>query len=680
MSHPTVTRPLLALTVALWIGLVAALGAARMDHLFTYPLLEHGDIAVNAMQIENAKYLRELYGNYSRFEFNHPGPAFFYVYAAFDWILHDALGVVPSPANAHLLAALCLQCFFFAVALALLSVHLRPRAWLPFALLAAAIIFGTVGNAFVSIWPPHVLLMPFLCFLTACISLAIGRIEHLPWVVLSGGFLFHGHVAQPLFVGGLGGLALATVWWRARQPGTWRFNTTLLAPHRNALRLSVGLAGVFLLPLLLDVLLNGIRGNVATIIGTFADNSSDKKSLLQSLLYFLSFATSTQEQDSLFTTLSPTSWSFFAERKGYYLFLAASLLAPAAILARWPARFSLDERRFLKACYAFLGAAFVLCLLWGKAQAGGMHHFNGFFYYGVYYFALLVGLLIVTRFIDSRMPASLSTALLCCAAVAGTWLFRAPRLPDELAGLVLRRGVEAALAAEPSARPKLLRFEHYAWPEAASVALELKRRGLGVYMTPWWTFMFGSRHDEDRLGDEPERHGNVWWLTLPEAGHGHPLNPELSLFTEPATLDPAGTVIRFGEKANGIRYLVSGLSSGNVDLAWTDLPRLTFQFTPLPSPTDVRLTFDAQSNVDDHGVMVAQPAEIFFNGTSLGRVAVTERASVSVRVPREVWNQKGPATLELRFPDAHSGRTFKRPGYLNWRAWGLWSVSVAPAP
>jgi hypothetical protein len=674
MSILPAHRTTLALTLAIWVGVVVALGAARVTQYFNTPQLEYGDIAVNAMQIENAKYFKELYGNYSRFEFNHPGPAFFYVYAAGEWILSDGLGLVPSPGNAHLVAALFLQSLFFAGALALFSVHLPATRWLPFALLAAALFFGFVGDAFVSIWPPHVLLMPFLCFLVACTSVAAGRHDHLPWVVVSGGFLFHGHVAQPLFVGGLGGLALATVWWRERQPGTWRLGATFIGTHRRVRWISAALAAMFLLPLLIDLLTKGTRGNVATILGTFSANSSDKPSLLQSLLYFLSFGSSTREQDALFTELGPQSWAFFAERRGLYLTLATLFCVPLGLLFRWPHRFAHDEHRFLRTCYAFLGATVLLCLFWGRSQAGGMHHFNGFFYYAIYFFGLLLGLAILTRLIDRVLPPPLATALICCAAILATWVFRTPRFSEEESGLALRQGIEAALAADPAPGPKLLRFEHHVWPAAASVALDLKRRGIGVYMTPWWTFMFGSRHEETRLGPAPETTGSVWWVTVSETGNGHPLTNEVSLFTQPGAIDPSGTRLRFSRSANGFRYLVSGLTVGNLDAAWTDLPRLTFKFKPLPAPGDVRIEWDAQSNVQAKGEVREQTADVLFNGVLLGQPSVITRTTVSVVVPQTLWNTTEDAVLELRFPEAQPFRTPKRPGYQNWRAWGIWEV------
>lgn len=57
--------------------------------LFKVPIWEYTDFAANALQVERAKHFRELLGNYSRWGFHHPGPAFFYIFAFGERVLHD---------------------------------------------------------------------------------------------------------------------------------------------------------------------------------------------------------------------------------------------------------------------------------------------------------------------------------------------------------------------------------------------------------------------------------------------------------------------------------------------------------------------------------------------------------------------------------------------------------------
>ena len=666
-----------SLFAALFIVLAVALGGAGFDLYFRTPMLEVGDTALNALRIDNAKHFSELYGNYSRFEFSHPGPALFYVYAAGELNFHDLLGLAPSPANAHLLACMLTQVFFFTLALAILASHVPWRTVLPLALIVAAVHFGRQLEPFMSIWPPHVLTMPFLGFLLAAISVATGRVNHTVPMVLAGGFLFHGHVAQPLFVGSLGALAFVICWRRLRthDPRPLREH---LRDRRRTLLTCGALIALFLLPLAIDVLTLGTKSNVATIFGRFYANTDDSKTPFQSLLYFLSFATDARNQGEIFDSPAPATHAFFAAHAARITGGVVLLLLPL-ILAWFTRRRDDPPALFLKTAGVFLAATLLLCVLWGMAQAGPMEHFNGYFYYGVYYVAAL---LLIARFAPAldRFSSPLTAASLgaIAAALFAVCFHQTPRTEAE-AGLPEQQGIRAALAADASPKPKLLVFEHAHWPTAAGVALELQRDGIGYYVTPWWEFMFDRRHDTLRLGKAPEDQTSVWWLTAPGPG-GIPVTPELSLFTTPAPITPAGDAITLSGGANGFRYVVSGVTAGNVEHAWTNEPRTVFVFAPQKSTGDVRMTLDAQSHTRDASGAVAQPADIFFNGRHLGQVSASERAEIPVIIPAALWNERPTAKLELRFPGARPKSALKRPRYQVWFAWGLWKIRFDQNP
>jgi hypothetical protein len=677
MSSQSAPRSPLPLVATICLVLVIALGASSYDQYFRSPLLEHGDIAVNALQVDNAKHFRELYGNYSRFEFNHPGPAFFYMYAAGEWLLHDLLHVVPSPGNAQLLTSMFVQSFFFALALGLIAVHMPGRLWLGLTGLAAALYFGALQTPFMSIWPPHVLLMPFLGFLVACCSLATGRFNHLPWVVLSGGFLFHGHVAQPLFVGSLGALSLCLGGWRLRQesPGdTWRDHA---GRQRRWLWTAGALAALFALPLVIDVLIGGTRSNVATIIGRFYANTGDSKTLVQSFLYFVSFATSAGNQDEIFTTMGPAVGEFFRQHSGRVAIWAAILLLGPCLAFVLPARVPASTRRFLLTSHLILGVTIPVCVLWGIAQAGPMMNFNSYFYYGIYFFGLVLVLCWIDSLASLPQAPAVTAALCAIAAVVATWQFRMSRWSENDAGLPIKRAVAAALA-EGTPGPRILTFEHAHWPAVASLALELQRKDVPFYMAPWWGFMFGYRHNLARLGDNPEDAATVWWITGSLNGEGGiPLNDSISIYTKPALLRPAGDVISFQGAANGFRYLVSGLSAGNMEYAQTELPRMVLVFEPGPADRDVQLDFKISSN---HAGMPPHPGVVYFNGREVARLIAGEMATHSVLIPRDLWNSQHPAKVEIRFPEAVHNRNYKRPRHEWWTAWNVWSIQTAPAP
>lgn len=675
------TRSLVWLIAAITLGLVVAITAAGFDLYFKTEILEQGDPAVNAIQIDNAKRFTEIYGNYSRFEFNHPGPAFFYVYAAGEWILHDLLGLVPSPHNAHVFASMVLQCLFLAIALAILADAFRWQAWLPFALLAATVHFSRIYGAFISIWPPHVLLMPFLCLLVAATSVASGRWRHLPLLVGVGGVLFHGHVAQALFVGGIGALALGLGYQTSRsEKGSWPSSWELLRAQRRPFAAALALTLLFLLPLAIDVWQRGLESNVATIIRRFLVNTGDSKTLLQGVLYAASFATYSQDQETVLASIGAETAQFFRDHAFAVTAWAVILVVSPLVAFRLRHRIDAARWRFLRNGYILLALTFVFCALWGLAQAGPMHHFNGYFYHSVYFFGLAFALALLARWMEGRFPLPIGGALCVVAAVVLTWSVRPPRLTEGETGLAIRRGVVEALANTPKGRPLILSFEHHNWPEAAAVGLELQRRGYPFYTVPTWNFMFGDEHNIQRLGPTPEAAAEVWWIAE-TSKEGTSITPTLAIYPRPPPIEPKGTEWRFKRADNGFRHVVRGLSVGNVELAWTEAPSVVFLLETVPASNDVRLTFEAEANSLESDRPTVQTAVVSFAGTELGQVSVSQRAEVSVRIPAHLWNaQKGPVKLELYFPHAVERRSFSRPRAREFNAWGLWSVRFETFP
>jgi hypothetical protein len=352
-----------------------------------------------------------------------------------------------------------------------------------------------------------------------------------------------------------------------------------------------------------------------------------------------------------------------------------------AVFIILPAAFAYGRRRKLPAvaiqyfgvAYPIMGATFLLCIVWGKMQAGPMFQFNGYFFHGVYYFMGLLGIGVICSIPGRLLPLPVTAAICGVAGISASWMFRAPRLNEGESGLTLHRGVELALQQDSSRRPKLLVFEHYAWPEAAAVGLELQRRGIPFYVSPGWNFMFGRQHSMRLLGPKPEEAADIWWITKSGPG-GVPVSAALQIFTQPAVVDPRQTEISFAGNASGFRYLISGVSVGNVEFAWTEEQRVAMKFQPEQAAGDVQVIFDVNIHRSAPPSPAVQPAEVFFNGQSQGVLAVSQRAPVSVMIAREVWNAAPAAVLELRFPQAVFSQTFSRPADDLWSAWALWGV------
>jgi len=631
------------------LGTVLSLVAANWPFFFATPWIEQGDTAVNALQIERAKDLREIWGNYSRFHFHHPGPAFFYLYAAGEVVLCDWLRVCPSPANAHIFAGLVTQAFFLALALALAARWIKRPLFVPLALLAAAVHFKIPGYAFLSIWPPHVLLMPFLAFWVACVSVAAGRGQDICWAVLAGSFLVHGHVAQPLFVAGLFLPAYWLLWRHQRAggaPAPWR---AFPAAHAAGLLLLL----LFLTPILLDLRL-GERSNLQDILRHLQFSGDERKSPLAGLVYLLSFFGYETRQGELLTTLSPGSLVFFRDRWPAYLFWLVLLAAGAAGLRRRVFALDAGEAGFGRRAGQFwlLGAG--LCVVWGVMQAGEMMDFNGYFYYGFIYLLLAAAAALVSTLTLSPAAGSwISAAALVGGAAVALTTYRLPSPGTNLEELAARDAILRAIAADPQRqRPKMLSFYHRDWPDVALAALVLERAKVPFYTDENWEFMFLREHlipnDWLRLPEPPI---SVWrFIPRTKGAPGLRFTKDLNIMLEPGRLSPADGEIDFSRNGNLQLYLTAGLAAPESDTAWTSQNDVLLQFRPVPTDRDVEIRIEAAPFLAKK--VAIQPTELRFNGQLLFSSPFTEIGVLRVRIPKELWNKYPVASIHLFFPNA----------------------------
>jgi hypothetical protein len=338
--------------------------------------IEFGDFANNALHITNAKHFAEIYGNHSRWGFHHPGPAFWYLYAAGEYLLHDWLGV-SSPHAAHVLIGILFQ-----VTCAVIAVlYLARKTSLTVVPIAIALLFvhwNSMRGAPNSIWPPHALFGPFLLLITFGAGVASGDVKFLPIVILAGGMLVHGHVAQPLFVVPLGSLALISV-FRGREY------------KRAHLAISALILITFALPIMIDAL-RGLHSNIAAIFQHLKRHAGERHTLPQGIGYFLSFflyeGRQNVVQGSATFSLASYLWAHPT------LWLAIALVGACALTPLTRAH------RFVKWYSAFLTIAVVLSVVWSTIQDGEMYDFNGNFIYAVVYLLYLLPWLIAASAIS----------------------------------------------------------------------------------------------------------------------------------------------------------------------------------------------------------------------------------------------------------------------------------------
>src|ERR1022692_442003 len=254
--------------------------------IFTQPIVEAGDYAANSLLVQQAKHFTLLTGHYSRWHFQHPGPAFLYLFALGEFLFHDVLHVVPAPYNGQLLITIIFNGILLCATLYVFRRHAKLSV--PLALLATELVTVLVNvsgwpSMLISNWMPDVLLFPFLLFVVSAASVLTGETRHLPLMAVSGMLLIHAHFAQFLFVGVIGGVTVTYILVRAQRHSGLRF---FLSERRRDFIVAAAIVFVFAVPPLLEIALDrpnnldallaylhrfgGTRNNVGMAIGYFA--------------------------------------------------------------------------------------------------------------------------------------------------------------------------------------------------------------------------------------------------------------------------------------------------------------------------------------------------------------------------------------------------------------------------
>lgn len=257
--------------------------------LFVTPLIEDGDPAVNALQVQNARHLHELLGIYSRWQFHHPGPFFFYVFGLSEALFYDRLHLVTAPLNGEYLAEYAFGTIFLFVAIQIFRTHVRTPLF-PAMAVAGTILFlnaldASIPGSVLNVWPPYMVLPCFLLLASSCASVALGNWRHVWLLAFSGMVMIHAHIAQLLFVTVLAFLALACASFREF---TWGNPIQIFRTYKLQFVLAGGIVVVFLLPMAIDWAIDH-PNNVHQIRLYLRQHHGEHNSLTVALLYTFSF-------------------------------------------------------------------------------------------------------------------------------------------------------------------------------------------------------------------------------------------------------------------------------------------------------------------------------------------------------------------------------------------------------
>jgi hypothetical protein len=453
----------------------------RNAFLFSTPQYEVADMGANSILIEQARRFTLLVGHYSRFKFNHPGPAFLYVQSWGESLFWALLHVVPAAWNGQLIAVYVLNAVFAALVVAIGYGWTRAASG---ALATAAVVlcFAAVHPAiFSSDWMPYVLVPAYFAFVVAIASVTAGRGQDAWIAALTGWFLIHGYASFLFFVPVICLVALlALAWPRRRRLGTW---VRSLARQPRIWVPVVAISAVFALPIALELALHW-PGNFGKYLSysTTAGTGAAKPTATQAARYAL--------------------WFWWPHAHAW---LPALVLSVVAVLLTWrlPAG---PVRRFCVSLLAFDALSTLLFLFYAKTAVGDLtQYFAGYFYWSAPAIVLLVIVLGALEAARSArgvpswpgIAAAAVAALVACAAFAVAPQTRTSTNhvdPNQLAtgsdtDPALPVGV-ARVAAVSGGRPIVLQFPHDAWPEVTGFLVQAERTGVRACVAnPYWEFM-----------------------------------------------------------------------------------------------------------------------------------------------------------------------------------------------
>jgi hypothetical protein len=461
--------PATAIAWAAPFALVLAVLLARNAFLFGTPEYEDADMAANSILIEQARRFTLLVGHYSRYHFNHPGPAFLYVQAWGESLFYDALHVVPTPWNGQLIALYALNALFAASVVAVGYGWTRSIGGAAVTLAVVAL-FGALHPAmFSSDWMPYVLVPAYVAFLVAIASVAAGRTQDCWLAALAGWFLIHGYATFLIFVPVLAGAAVAAAAWSRRR--------ALLAPPRPRVWIPVAaISVVFALPIVIELVLHW-PGNFGRYFAYSSSAKSGGHTTAQLVAYVLWF------------------WWPHAHAWAVFVVLAA---AAALLTSRLP---SGPLRRF---CAALLAVDALSTVLFTGYAAVGIGALAGFHYVGYFYWsAPLLAVLVIALAATGLLPGRVAAVAAVGAAVAAAAAFAVAPLTrfdvdhtDPLSPAsgpatdpALAAGT-AFLAARADGRPLVFRFDNGGWVAVTGLLVQAERTGVRACVAdPSWEFM-----------------------------------------------------------------------------------------------------------------------------------------------------------------------------------------------
>jgi hypothetical protein len=471
-----VRRLFAGIAIALICLIVAAIVIARQAQ----PMAPTGDTAVLESYTRMASEGRLLVGPYSRFQWHHPGPIYFYVLSPF----YAASGHHTAGLNA---AAVAINLSLLTASVVIAATSGGPILAVTVASVSAFYVFR-LPDLLVSVWNPHIVVLPLVATALLCAAAAAGRAWLLPLAALAASF-----VAQTA-VGVLpAAVLLGVASFGAVSSAAFRDEAIRRRYGAVALATVVVAALAWMLPLVEQT--TGSPGNLAALWSFFAAGGAGQP-------FRVAFAAWAAMLSGLVRPdfYLAHGWVLRLNHNGWaegWAIGQMMLLACSAVLS--------IRRQFQLYLSAFLFATSLLAL-WSVTRIEGEIMDHEIFWIsglGLVNIAVVADAIISTlvpRGVLSSMFSAHAAAITCgvlvmfCAAAGLSQLnaIRAQSLAPSVETTAIQhvaRDVQVYLQRENVGRP-LVKIDQDSWGLAAGVLLQMQKAGVAYAVDEDWLPMF----------------------------------------------------------------------------------------------------------------------------------------------------------------------------------------------
>jgi hypothetical protein len=475
-AHPLSERDLIRSSLY-WFALIAismavALAVVRVEP--TSFACDHvGDYAVIALSVEKAQEWSAFVGPYSRNRFFHPGPIFFYLYAAGDAVLNMFPSGFPRFAVTQAIINFTL---LIATRFVVASVLGAPvLSWV--FVFGVFPLFALVTPGFMAeLWGPTTLLTPMLLFFSSAVGLALGRMVLALPFALSASLMLSNHVgALPLIVV-IGSVTLASFlrcWLNGKVVRSQADGLALLATAIVCVGASF--------PPLYEALTNPGFGNIGGI-ARFIAFKGGTHSLAEAISYLSYFADSPLRV--LSGNLSSHGW----------VSLMLLFIAPAVFHAR-------DGSGALSLLRVFLLLAYLVSILGAMRITGPLYPFVMTYLYSIVALSVfavilgireLIGLPDAARYLPLKFRSVVTGSVVVAAAyyvflTLPSQFFQPCLVPNPYVDIAVRLNLSADEVYIVRAR----RGGHVPWDPISRVVLGVNQAGFSACVDKRWGFIFG---------------------------------------------------------------------------------------------------------------------------------------------------------------------------------------------